>query len=82
MEEGFTEPAGKYRLGEVSEILLHHIGHIKRRLPFVTHVVRVAFIHFSQRQNPGFNTGFSEQANLQVKENINDIERTHQESNL
>lgn len=48
VQEGLAQPAGEDRLGQVSEVLLHHVGHVERGLAVVGDAVRIRLHQVTQ----------------------------------
>lgn len=64
VEEGVAEPAGEDRFGQVPEVLLHQVGHIKRGLVVEGDAIRICLHLLTEELDPGLHTGLPEQTHL------------------
>lgn len=64
VEEGVAQPAGEDRFGQVPEVLLHQVGHVKCGLVVEGDAVRVRFHPLTEELDPGLHTGLPEQTHL------------------
>lgn len=64
VQEGLAKLAGQQRLGQIPEELLHHVGHVVRRLVLVGHRVRRELALLPQRLDAGLHARFAKQSHL------------------
>lgn len=64
VQEGLAESAGEDGFRQVSEELLHQVGHVEGRLTAVGNSIRVRLHQLPQELDPGFHSGFPEKTHL------------------
>lgn len=65
VEESLPKFAGEQRLRQISEKLLHHVGHIVGRLILVVHIVWRALIHLPESLDSGLHPWLTKETHLQ-----------------
>lgn len=66
VQEGLAQLAGQQRLRQISEELLHHVGHVVRRLVLIAHRVRRELALLPQRLDARLHARLAEQSHLRV----------------